>query len=273
MRNLIVLLPAVAALLLFSCDDAPTVVNSGDRIFYSDQGYYPTEENTFWRYRIDTTGVSGLTMRDVIRRTSRIFGRINIDSLEYTLQINENVGGVNTTYDTLYIRKTESGVYLSSPQLQTFSRFGSFLGDFPKEVLLIPASLSSASTWNIINYQFDQIPFFPIYFRVSASFLNKESIQLDLTTFKECIKIRVDIDARLPNLQNPQDFLNPTIIKESANFWLSRPLGLVAGDGSEVVFVLLQGRIPLALVKRRMHQELIGFDIIQPKSECPGGPR
>lgn len=260
-------------LCIMSCDNTTSVVTGDAKPFYSDQQYYPTEEGTFWRYRIDTTGATGGTVRDVGRRTSRIFGKTLLDSVEYTIQMDETIKGITTTYDTLYVRKSDQGVFFTSPQLRAMGGLSALLGAFPKEIQIIPPSLESSSSWSILNFEYTQIPFFPIYFRVTAAYLNKESIQLDYGTFKDCIKIRVTVDARFPNPQDPTNILNPLVINESASFWLSRPLGLVAGDGAEVVFALMQGKLPLSIAQRRMHQELIGYDIVQPSGTCPGGPR
>jgi hypothetical protein len=274
MKRLLSLMISLPVLLVWAaCNDAPTVVSGDAKTFLADQHYYPSDEGTFWRYRIDTTGVSGGTIRDVGRRTARMFGKIRIDSLDYAVQTNETVSGITTTNDNVYIRHSDQGVFLSSPQLQDFGRVIPFLSSFPKEIQIIPASLETSTSWSILNFEFTQIPLFPIYFRVTAAYLNRESVQIDMGTFRDCIKIRVDIDARFPNPQTPQDLLNPLIIKESANFWLSRPIGLVMGDGSEVVFSLLEGRLPLNIPRRRMHQELLGYDIVQPNGSCPGGPR
>ena len=272
MKNAVPILFAVVLISGFSSCNDTTVISGSGQPFLFDQHFYPTEIGTFWNYRVDTTGQSGPTVRDVSRITARIRGSIVLDSLQYTVQENETISGANTTFDTLYIRKDGEGIHLSSPSLR--QGFGGplsgFIGSFPKEFLILPANLESTSSWNIINFEFNQIPIFPIYFRVNASYLGKETVQTDFKTYKECARIRIDIDARFPNPQNPTDFLNPLIIKENASFWLARPLGLVVGDGSSLVFTLLSGQIPLSLTKRRVHQEVMGLEIVQPHDPCNG---
>ncbi|MDH7515159.1 MAG: hypothetical protein QHI48_04705 [Bacteroidota bacterium] len=271
MRHVIILSLACTAFLMTSCSDDTTVVTANAVPFLVDQQYYPTEEGTFWRYRVDTTGVTGPTVRDVSRKTSRMVGTIRIDSLVYAVQVNETVSGVTTTRDTVYIRKDAQGVHGSSPALRNFSGLGSILPNFPsfpKEYLLIPADISSRSSWDILRFEYNQIPLIPIRFIVTASYLGRETIQTDDRSFRECAKIRVSLDIRLPNLQNPQDILNPIVIQEDADFWFSRPLGLVVGDGAQTIFTLLEGGLPFTPARRRVHMEVIGYEIVQPTGRC-----
>lgn len=265
------LLPTCLALvLLASCgEDSAPVVSADAQKLYADQKYYPFIDGTFWRYRVDTTGESGVTVRDVARRYVRISGTKIVDTLVYTVQSTETTEGIRTTFDTLYLRRTSTGVYASSPMLRNFS-LPAPLPDigFPKEVLLIPDPLESTPSWSIVNFEYNQIPFIPIHFRISGAYLGLETVQTDFMLFKQCARIRIDLDVRLPNLEDPTDILHPTIIRETASFWFARPLGLVAADGSEIVFTLFAGRIPLNLPQRRVHQEVLGFDIIQPKTPC-----
>lgn len=256
--------------LIISCDDSTTVVTSNAQPLYADQQFYPMEEGTFWRYRIDTTGVTGPTVRDVGRVTSRIMGRITFDSLVYSVQTNETVMGISSTIDTVFVRKDDQGVFFSSPTLRSFSLFPGLPGfsGFPKEYLILPKDPSARPNWVLINFEFNQIPFFPIYFRVTASYLGRETIQTDFRTFKNCARVKIDIDARLPNPANPQDIFNPLIIRENASFWFAQPLGLVVGDGNEAIFTLLNGRIPIGILQRRIHQEVIGLEIVQPPDTC-----
>ncbi len=267
--NKLILPALLLTLALGSCSKSP--VSSGGEPIYADQQYYPTLKGTFWTYRIDTTGSDGRTVRDVQRQTSRIIGSMEGDSGIYAVQVNEVSAGVDVTFDTLYIRKSGRGVHFTSPAL----RAGLLpnlpgIGSFPSELLLVPFPLEETygTTWSILNFEFNQIPLFPIYIRVKAAFIGYETVTTDTRTFKNCARILVTIDARFPNLQNPQDLLNPTIIKENASFWLCRPLGLVMGDGSSLLFALLGGRLPFTLQRRRVHQELLNCDIVQPKDPC-----
>ena len=269
MKRLTPFAALLLAALIASCSDDPVTVTNTDPLLYDAQ-YYPTTKGSSWRYRVDTTGVSGQTMRDVERRTTRIGGMITLDSVRYAIQETEVKAGVNTTYDTVYVRKDEKGVWMSSPSLRLLSRLGGFQGfaGFPKEFLIVPANITTESNWDIIRFDFTAIPLVQIYYHVTASYLGRESIQTDYKTYKECARIRISVDARFPNPANPQDLLNPIIIRDNAEFWLARPLGLVVGDGSESVFSLLSGRIPFSLQKKRLHMEVMGLDIVQPADPC-----
>ena len=276
MKSIIHTLAVLAlAITVFSCsDDQPAAVTGTDPLLHDAQ-YYPDTKGTFWRYRIDTTGSNGQTVRDVERRNARIGGSITLDSLTYTIQETEIIAGATSRYDTIYIRKDDRGVWMSSPSMQLLSLFGGFSGfsGFPKEFLIVPANLASESSWDIIRFDFTAIPLVQIYYHVTAAYLGRETIQTDTRTFRECARIRISLDARFPNPANPQDILNPLIIRDNAEFWLARPLGLVVGDGAESIFALLGGRVPFSLEKKRMHMEVLGFDIAQPPEPCAAGAK
>jgi len=260
----------ILSVLLLSCDnDNPSVSHEGE-ILLVDQNYYPELEGTTWQYRIDTSNATGSMLRDVARRTARVQSRQIIDSVTYTVQINETSGAGGTSTDTLFFRKSAGGLFVSSPALQFLSIIPEIpgIGEFPKEYPVLRIPLVVQTTWPIIEFEFDQIPFFPIYYRVNATYLGLESIQTDIRIFKDCARVRIDLDARFPNPENPTDIFNPLIIKESASFWFSRPIGLVVGDGSEAVVGLISGNLPLANAQRRMRIEIMALDIVQPPDTC-----
>ncbi len=261
--------PAVLLLagILNSCSDDPTIITGNAVPLMADAHYYPTEQGTFWKYRIDTTGEKGPTVRDVRRRTDRIQGMTRIDGLDYAVQVTEKTEGAFIEYDTLYVRKDAAGVHISSPQLRRFSGFGGIPGlpPFPKEYLLVPSQLGSQSSWDIVRFEFSPLPLVNIRVLVTAAFLGRETVQTDDRTFKECAKIRVTLNIEYPNPDNP---LFPVRINDAADFWLARPLGLVVGDGAQSIFTLIEGGIPLQQLKRRVHMEVIGMDIVQPAGIC-----
>lgn len=273
MRNRPYILLALACLALWgglSCaGDDPVPVTSTEPLLHDAQ-FYPTTAGTFWRYRVDTTGADGRTVRDVERRTVRIGRTVTIDSTVYTVQETEIVAGVDSRYDTVYIRKDAAGVWLSSPSLRQLSVFAGIPGfpGFPKEFLVMPADPGTQANWDIIRFDFTPIPFVQIYYYVTAAYLGRETIQTDSHTYRECARIRISLNMRFPNPQNPQDILNPIIVRDDAEFWLARPLGLVVGDGAESIFTMLSGRIPFSLVRKRMHMEVLGMDIVQPPDPC-----
>jgi hypothetical protein len=263
---------ALVAVLAGCTDDAPTASPNAVP-FYADQQYYPTEQGTTWTYRIDTISSRGQVTADVRRRTCRITGPKRVDSVDYVVQVNETARQDTLTVDTVYIRKDGNGVFLSSPQLRLLSQapvIPQLPISFPKEILVLPQYVQPGLGWNILNIEINLIPLFPMYFRVNAVFVAREDLHLDGATYRNCAKVRIDIDARFPNPQNPQDILNPLIIKESAYFWLTRPFGLVAGDGSDAVFALLRGQIPITLgASTHVRHEVIGMNIVQPSASCP----
>jgi hypothetical protein len=261
----------LAACLAPGCaEEAPTAA-SGDLPFYADQQYYPTENGTTWTYRIDTISARGVVTSDIGRRLCRIVGPLRVDSTDYVLQVNENTGA-QAGVDSIYIRKDADGVFLSSPQMQTLGQLAVLqqLGIvIPKEFLVVPQNVLPGLSWSIVNIEYNQIPIFPIWFRVHATYLTREDVQLGGARYKGCAKVRMDISARFPNPENPSDFLNPLLIEQTATFWLSKPFGIVAGDGSESVFTMLRGQLPLTQSATHMRHEVIGMNIVQPQVPCP----
>lgn len=262
---------AACALLFAACaGDDPVASNAGSEIFV-DQGFYPTEIGSTWHYRIDTTGATGGVKKDVARRTATIVGTTVIDTTTWAVQAIETVQGGTSTIDTLFVRKGADGVYLSSPTLRSFALVpGLPIGNFPKEFLVLPYLIVPNLSWELINFEFTGIPLIQIYFRVKATYLGVQNVATEARTFKDCARIRIDIDARFPNPENPTDILNPLVIKENAVFAMTRPFGLVMADGSEAVLELLRGRIPFGFARRTAHQEVLTFDVVQPGDGCYG---
>jgi hypothetical protein len=261
--------------LLSACSEGDPETPPDAKIFYADQQYYPTGDGTRWSYRIDTISAANQTTKDVSRKYCWIVGPRDIDTtggtVRYVLQVNDVKTGTSTTRDSLYIRKNSGGVYVSSPQLLLLAQIpllAQFGISFPKEFLILPQYVQPGLSWSILNLEFNQIPLYPIWFRVNATYLAKETLKLDSMTVKDCAKIKLDIDARFPNIQD-QNPLNPLLIKESATFWLSRPFGLVAGDGSEAVFLMLSGQLPLTTVSRHVRHELTHLELPMSAGDCP----
>ncbi len=258
------LLPVL--LLLAACtDDAPPVSTDG-RMIMADAHFYPTIQGSSWEYSIDTTGAGG-SGSGIAR--SRITGIYEGDTFTYAVQVNQISFGGASEIDSLYIRQAEDGVRISSPGLQTLSGLPSIpnfpIDDIPTEFLAVPAAGSFQASWEIINIEINTIPLFPIYYRVNGSYRGLEDVDTDLRTFRDCAHIVLSIEARLPNFTNPSV---PLLIDEEANFWFSRPQGLVAADGSSAIFTLLRGGIPLSATYGTTRQEVTGMDIVQPDPFC-----
>jgi len=264
--SLLVVLPLAIA--LFSCTEALPVSESGEELM-ADQHYYPLLDGNTWEYRVDTASASGVMVKDIARRYSSISGTHEESGRSYSIQMNRIVTSVETTFDTTYVRRNDIGVYQTTPGLLLLSGVGGIPGlpDFnmPDEILAIPlAAGAPGSTWEIIDFEYLDIPMFPIYFRVKGHDLGIESVQTDMGMFYECRRIRFSIDIRLPNMEDPTDIFNPMLIKEEADFWYTHPQGLVVADGSSAVFGLLEGTLPLSSGFTHMRFEVVNMDIVQP---------
>ncbi len=252
-------------------EDSVTVLADAEPIV-ADQQYYPTEPETFWIYRFDTTGVTGPTVKDAYRKKSSIRSSMKLDSLYYAVQVNETAQGIDVTMDTIFIRKDAKGVYASSFLLQGATGIPGLPGltiDIPKEVMLMPYPPETGGTWDIFKIEYT-IGFITFYFRAKASYITTEPVTTDYMTFRNCVRIRILVEALLPNPEDPTNILNPLRINETGSFWFTRPGGLVMADGKQIVFDLLDGRFPNILnpPQRRIHQEVTAMDIVQPDDMC-----
>lgn len=270
MRHPFLLLSAIAVMLFAACaEDAPTVQTTGTALM-ADAGYYPTLPDSRWEYRIDSTR-GGMTQKGAATVRARVLGMFANDSVEYRIQVNEITRGVVTEFDTLYVRKAEEGVRLSSPGLQSFSNLPSLpglqIGEIPRDFLVVPYT-NFLGTWDILTIEFNQIPLLAIYFRVKGRNLGIADAQTDLRTFRQCARVQLIVEAQFPNPQNPTDFLNPIRLNETADFYFTRPQGLVLAEGSAAVFRLLRGDIPLDRNYARVRQEITAMDIVQPDPFC-----
>jgi hypothetical protein len=259
-------------LLVASCTQKEDPVSTtGERVLVDAQ-YYPTLPETVWQYRMDSTGADRKTVRDVYRVEARLTGEtfVSNDTL-YAVQLNETVKPSGSTFDTLYVRKDDRGVFMSSPPLRGFSLLSQFgLGNFPKEFMILPLHPEYVTVWDIIRFDFTQIPLLNIHFYVTAQYMGREAVTTSAGVFKDCAKVRISVDAVFPNPQNPTDILNPIRIRDNADFWMARPLGIVVGDGAESIFLLMNGRIPLSLggSTKKLRMEVLDMSIAQPTGPC-----
>ena len=258
------LLPLI--ILTAACtDDAPPVSTDG-RTIMADAHFYPTIQGSSWEYSIDTTGADG-PGSGIVR--SRITGVFEADTLTYAVQLNQISFGEAREIDSLYIRHAEDGVRISSPGLQTLSNLPPIpnfpIDEIPTEFLAVPTGGGFQGSWEIINIEINTIPLFPIYYRVNGSYRGLEDITTDLRTFRDCAHVVLSIEARLPDFSNPG---TPLLIDEEASFWFTRPQGLVAAQGSNAIFTLLRGGIPLSASYGTTRQEVTALDIVQPDPFC-----
>ncbi|MBL0174069.1 MAG: hypothetical protein IPP94_02190 [Ignavibacteria bacterium] len=272
-RLLLLSLALVLAVAAASCSgDDDAVSTSGQRV-YADQQYYPTLPETVWRYRVDSTGADKRLVRDAYRINSRITGTtFTANDTTYTVQVNEEIRSNGTSFDTLYVRKDDRGVFMSSPSLRNFSLLGQLgaglnLGTFPKEFMILPLHPEYVTNWDIIRFDYT-ILILNIRFWVTAQYMGRENVTTDMGVFRDCAKVRITVDALFPNPADPTNILNPLRINDKADFWLARPLGLVVGDGAASVFALLNGRVPLSLQARKLHMEPLDMSIAQPSGPC-----
>ncbi|MBR9977982.1 MAG: hypothetical protein KFH87_07830 [Bacteroidetes bacterium] len=253
--------------------DAPTLHNDGT-VLYADAGYYPSLQGNVWEYRVDSIR-GGVTQQGAATLRARTLGTFTNGDVEYRVQVNEITQGMETEYDTLYVYKTEEGVRLSSPGLQSLSELpdlpGITPGDIPRDFLVVPYA-TFQSTWDILDIEFNQIPLLTIYFRLKGRYLGVSEAVTDLRTFPVCARVQLIYEAQFPNPENPTDIFNPIRINETADFYYTRPQGLVLAEGSAAIFLLIRGGIPFERSYARVRQEITGMTITQPDPFCIDTP-
>lgn len=266
-------IPLTLIIVFFSActEDAPTLHSDGTAL-YADAGYYPSLPGNEWEYRIDSLR-GGVTQRGVATLQARTLGTFTSGDVEFRVQVNATSQGMETEYDTLYVHKSGEGVRLSSPGLQSLSGLpnlpGLSPGDIPRDFLIVPYT-TFQSSWDILNIEFDQIPLLTIYFRLKGRYLGLSEAVTDLRTFPVCTRVQLIYEAQFPNPENPTDIFNPVRINETAEFYFTRPQGLVLAEGSAAIFLLLRGGIPFDRSYARVRQEITGMNITQPDPFCVG---
>jgi hypothetical protein len=262
------LLPLLVLFVFSACTDDPPAVSSEGISVLADMQYYPVLEGSQWEYRVDTTA-NGQTARGVGQIRSMIMGEKDINEVTYAVQVNQVIRAQEVSFDTLYVRKTAQGVLMSSPGLQQLSAIALIPGlpieDIPTEFLAVPAPGTFQTEWQIFNFVFDQIPLVVVYYRIIGRFRGYQDVVTDQRTFRNCARATISIEAQFPN---PDNILVPIRINESADFYYSRPHGLVVVEGSDAIFTLLRGGLPLDLQYNRSRQELISQTIPQPDPFC-----
>ncbi|MDT8325506.1 MAG: hypothetical protein RRA94_15435 [Bacteroidota bacterium] len=260
-----ILLFPLLLLVLASCTDDPPAVSTDGSPVFVDMQYFPIVEGSGWEYRVDTTG-NGTTRKGVAQILSTITGTRMVDDIEYAVQVNRIITGTGVGNDTLYVRKTGQGVLISSPGLLQLSSISLIPGlpveDIPTEFLAVPAPDSFQTEWEIFDFEFNQIPLFSVFYRINGRYRGIESVETDQRTYRDCARVTISIEAQFPN---PDNLLIPIRINESADFYYTRPHGLVVADGSSAIFTLLRGGLPLDLEYGSTRQEIIDFDIPQPR--------
>jgi hypothetical protein len=270
--RIIVALALTLSFLITGCSEDSPTSTPGAKELVAAQDYYPTEYGSTWLYRYDTTGADGITVKDAYRRRSTIQGDFRFDLQSYFIQLNETIRSTGTSLDTAFVRKDDKGLFASSFFLQGASLFPEiplFEITIPTELQLMPYPPSRGGTWDLFTFEFD-IAIFSFYFRATATYMGIESVATDMIEYEDCVRIQIKVEARLPNLEDPTDILNPTEIDQEGNFWFSNPIGLVVGEGSQTIFDLLDGILPniLGIESLQIRQELIEMEIVQPDGVC-----
>lgn len=260
-----ILLFPLLLLVVAACTDDPPALSTGGSPVYVDMAYFPLVQGSGWQYRVDTTG-NGTTRKGVAQIQSAITGTRMVNDIEYTVQVNRIITGSGISDDTLYVRRTAEGVMMSSPGLLQLSSISLIPGlpveDIPTEFLAVPAPGRAVGEWEIFNFEFNQIPLFVVYYRIKGRYRGIEDVETDQRTYRDCARVSIEIEAQFPN---PDNILVPIRLNESADFYYTRPHGLVVADGSSAIFTLLRGGLPLDLTYGSVRQEVIDFDIPQPR--------
>ena len=271
MRRIPLFLTIASLFFLAACaEDAPTVSESGASLL-ADAGYYPTLPESRWLYRIDSIRGSQVQPGVAEVRALALNMTYSNDSVQYRVLVNEVRSGAAVDYDTVYVRKGDDGVRLSSPGLQALSGIppipGINISEIPRDFLIVPYTTFQGS-WDIFNLEFSPIPLLTIYFRVKGSYRGLTDVNTAMGTFRQCARVQLTFEALFPNPQNPTDFLNPIRLNETADFYFTRPQGLVLAEGSAAVFRLLRGDLPLDRSYARVRQEITDLAITQPDPFC-----
>jgi hypothetical protein len=197
---------------------------------------------------------------DIGRRISRIVGTMMIDGEEWTVQRDETRYNADVTVDSTYVLRRADGVYLSSPTLRNLEGIPDIplIGDlqFPKEFLVIPFNASPGIQWTIFEFQQSQFPLYSLEISLTGSFIGIESVEASDITYRDCAHVRMRFRV-LVNIVG-QEGIN---IDEAADFWFTRPHGLVVADGSIAVFGLIAGSFPMGGQSGTAHYELIRVDL------------
>lgn len=259
----LVLLAFSFGLLFYSCKKSSTEPTAPQGAVTA-QNYYPGGVGSRFVYNVDTTGLGAA----LGTRTSVFTGTKTINGTEYISQVSTIKTGKDSVVNTMYFRRSDTGVYFyidttglskffpdslkSQLTLQIDNELQAFNlnldKNFPWPAFKMNVKYGSLITFNIID--------------LTAYYEGSENLTLNLASgqqTKQAEKIKYVFKLTIPDLKNPT---NPSQRTFNADAWFVKDVGVVKFQGNGTILGALSGKgISFADTTKTVSQNLTSYDI------------
>jgi hypothetical protein len=251
--NFMILILTVLIVYTFnSCKKDSTTEPPGEVV--ADATYYPTGNGTFYKYNVDKVD-SGNNQTNGTR-SSIYAGTMGV----YQIQLDSLIFPGSTTVDSVFLRKTDTGVFLfldtaGLTSVIPDSLLPSLTLDAEMRTFLFP--MSENSSWPVFKMSLNifGITFSPA--EVNASYAGKENLNLNLTNGNETVetvKVRFRLTIKTSPLNAPTNY--------EAFAWVAKNKGIVKWQGcGTIVSAFTGGGIAFADTNSVVTQNVIEYDI------------
>ena len=219
----------VILLITFSACDESDVTGPSSEVI---KNYFPSEENTFYRFNIfviDSTG-----QQDSLERRKRYFGEESIENVVYQKQVDTLITNGLVTKNISYFRKTETGVFYYADTTDFASVIPDSLRDsvkFDVEYRTLFFPLTDGQTFPVYKAVVELSNGFSFSFlSITAKVLKSDSLTLNLTSGKKQVETKkIEYELKV-------------IADSSGNFDTDYAYGWIADD---IGFVIWEGNTSL----------------------------
>lgn len=241
MRNkiLVFILLMFTTYIFNACEDSGTDPdNGGGGTQVADATFFPNENGAFYKYDIQKDSAGTITTGT---RSSFYSGTQTILGTPYQVQIDSLNFGTATIIDSLYFRKSDTGIFYypdttglaaSVPGIDTLLQYLTL--DSEIRLLLFP--LLDNSNWSVfrmnLNYQ-GILNFDPVV--LSARYDGTENLQLNLNPPKnvDAVKLRFTLSIKTDPFGETTTY--------TAYGWIAQNIGFVKWEGNGTIVGLFTG--------------------------------
>jgi hypothetical protein len=250
------LLISIFGLLLFitACKEAPI-----QPVTEQDPNEYPAKSGSIFYYDIDSTDLNGVKY-NIGYRKSEYGNLIQLNGVEYLMQIDStSINNILTTTIS-YFRKTAAGVYFYVDTSSFTSLIPAEIPDSLRSLIKIDSEITAFSFplqvgkyWTAFSLSFFNIPLIEL----KTSVYTKDTLEIYLNKeLKNITAQRMIFELIIVN--NPLDMEDKT--KYYATGWYVNGIGFVKIEGSNLILSMLAGgTINLQTESDKLKQTMTGY--------------
>lgn len=232
-------IPVILLITFSACDESDVTGPSSE----VNKNYFPSENNTFYRFNIFVTDSTG--QQDILERRKRYLGEETIENVVYQKQVDTLITNGLVTENVSYFRKTESGVFYFADTTNFADVIPDSLRDsvkFDVEYRTLFFPLTDGQTFPVYKAVVELSNGFSFSFlSITAKVLTSDSLTLNLTSGTELVEAKkIEYELKV-------------IADSSGNFdtdyaygWIAEDIGFVKWEGNTSILNLFNLPFPIA---------------------------